>query len=50
LMDLVVFFNTFMEDLMHDIYTLNFWRDDRAILKVGVFRRLAFHCKILNMP
>jgi hypothetical protein len=24
------------------------WGDDRAILRVGVFRRMAFHCKILN--
>jgi len=23
--------------------------DDRAIFRVGVFRSMAFHCKILNM-
>jgi hypothetical protein len=26
------------------------WRPDRAIFRVGVFRNMAFHCKILNMP
>jgi hypothetical protein len=34
-------------------YKLNFaefLRADRAIFRVGVFRSLAFHCKILNMP
>jgi hypothetical protein len=27
-----------------------FLGDDRAIFRVGVFRSMAFHCKILNMP
>jgi hypothetical protein len=27
-----------------------FLGDDRAIFRAGVFRSLAFHCKILNMP
>jgi len=26
------------------------WGDDRAIFRVGVFRSLAFHYNILNMP
>jgi hypothetical protein len=26
-----------------------FLEDDRAIFRVGVFRSLAFHCKILSM-
>jgi hypothetical protein len=27
-----------------------FLGDDRAILRVGVFRRMTFHCQILNIP
>ena len=27
-----------------------FLGDDRAIFRVGGFRNMAFHCKILNMP
>jgi hypothetical protein len=30
-----------MEDLMHELLG-----DDRAIFRVGVFRSMAFHCKI----
>jgi hypothetical protein len=35
-----MYFNTSMEDLMHDLYILSFWGDDQAIFR-GVFRSLA---------
>jgi hypothetical protein len=43
LIDLVVFCMD-MEDLNRE-----FLRDDRAIIRVGVFHSLTFHCKTLNM-
>jgi hypothetical protein len=35
-----------------DAWPINteFLGDDRAIFRVGVFRSMTFHCKILNMP
>ena len=49
LMDLVVFWYLYGG---FDAWPINtkFLGDDRVIFRVGVFRSLAFHCKILNMP
>jgi hypothetical protein len=49
LMDLVVFQYLYGG---FDAWPVNteFLGDDQAIFRVGVFRSLAFHCKILNMP
>jgi hypothetical protein len=48
-MDLAVFQYLYWE---FDAWTINteFLGDDQVIFRVGVFRSLAFHCKILNMP
>jgi hypothetical protein len=48
-MDLVVFEYLYGG---FDAWPINteFWGDDRAIFREGVFRGLAFHCEILNMP
>jgi hypothetical protein len=49
LMDLVVLLYLYGR---FDAWPINteFLEDDRAIFRVGVFRSLAFHCKILSMP
>ena len=48
-MDLVVFWYLYGG---FDAWPINteFLGDDWAIFRVGVFRSMAFHCKILNMP
>jgi hypothetical protein len=55
-----VFFRAYLVNLVvfwylyggFDAWPINteFLGDDRAIFRLGVFRSMAFHCKILNMP